>query len=345
MRAAPSVARTAQVIVAAGTVRAMPWAAAGWPRRSSSPRGCCGRPVGWSGARPARRGARRRSRARRVGARRSGGAPRRPHGRGGRQEVRGRVLGAVVDRPVPERVQLGVLVAGAHDAHGAGRGPAYGQAKSPGGVRDAVTHSRGQRCGWQMVEFVGERELRHRACGETRVVPCPPALTALLHAHLDSFGNGADGLLFRGVRGGEMSESTYCPVWRKARVATLTADEARSPLARRPYDLRHAPSRRGSTPAGARHPGRRLGRAQRRRAAPDLRQVPRRQEDAARRRIDAALGGSSNFDAYSTQAAGASGRQPDTTGQSKIAFSGIAAGQSASSRVTPVGLEPTLEPF
>ena len=57
-----------------------------------------------------------------------------------------------------------------------------------------------------------ERPLKHRARGETRVVPCPPALTALLHAHLESFGNGPDGLLFRGVRGGEMSESTYCRV-------------------------------------------------------------------------------------------------------------------------------------
>ena len=51
-----------------------------------------------------------------------------------------------------------------------------------------------------------ERPLKHRARGETRVVPCPPALTALLHAHLGTFGN--DDLLFRGVRGGEMSEST-----------------------------------------------------------------------------------------------------------------------------------------
>jgi integrase len=37
-----------------------------------------------------------------------------------------------------------------------------------------------------------------------------------------------------------MSESTYCRVWRKARVVALSADEARSPLARRAYDLRHA---------------------------------------------------------------------------------------------------------
>jgi integrase len=33
-----------------------------------------------------------------------------------------------------------------------------------------------------------ERQLKHRARGETRVVPAPPAFTALLHAHLESFG-------------------------------------------------------------------------------------------------------------------------------------------------------------
>ena len=72
-----------------------------------------------------------------------------------------------------------------------------------------------------------ERQLKHRAKGETRVVPCPPALTALLHEHLATFGTGPDGLLFRGVRGGELAESTYCRVWRKARVAALTADRGR----------------------------------------------------------------------------------------------------------------------
>jgi hypothetical protein len=39
---------------------------------------------------------------------------------------------------------------------------------------------------------------------------------------------------------GQLAESTYCRVWRKARVAALKEDEAASPLARRPYDLRHA---------------------------------------------------------------------------------------------------------
>ena len=85
-----------------------------------------------------------------------------------------------------------------------------------------------------------ERQLKHRARGETHLVPAPPALTALLHAHMESFGTGPDGLLFRGVRGGGLAESTYCRVWRNARHVVLTADEVASPLAHRLYDLRHA---------------------------------------------------------------------------------------------------------
>lgn len=37
-----------------------------------------------------------------------------------------------------------------------------------------------------------------------------------------------------------MNESVYCRVWQQARVAALSQAEAVSPLARRPYDLRHA---------------------------------------------------------------------------------------------------------
>jgi integrase len=39
---------------------------------------------------------------------------------------------------------------------------------------------------------------------------------------------------------GPVSGSSYGNTWRKARTATLTTAEAASPLARRPYDLRHA---------------------------------------------------------------------------------------------------------
>jgi integrase len=46
--------------------------------------------------------------------------------------------------------------------------------------------------------------------------------------------------LFRGVRGGPLSESLYGQIWATARTAVLTPEEAASPLARRPCDLRHA---------------------------------------------------------------------------------------------------------
>ncbi len=57
-----------------------------------------------------------------------------------------------------------------------------------------------------------------------------------------------DGLLFRGIRSGEMSERTYCRVWRKARVAALTADEVRSPWRAGPTTFGTRPCRQGSTP-------------------------------------------------------------------------------------------------
>jgi integrase len=42
------------------------------------------------------------------------------------------------------------------------------------------------------------------------------------------------------VRGGELATVTYRRAWIKARQDALTAPEQASPLARRPYDLRHA---------------------------------------------------------------------------------------------------------
>lgn len=85
------------------------------------------------------------------------------------------------------------------------------------------------------------RGLKHRPRNEVRVVPCAPPLTALLHdEHLAKYGTTADGHLFRGARGGDLSESTYGRVWQEARRTALTPTEYASPLARRPYDLRHA---------------------------------------------------------------------------------------------------------
>jgi integrase len=84
------------------------------------------------------------------------------------------------------------------------------------------------------------RQLKHRGTEEVRIVPCPPDLTALLRQHLDVHGTTPDGRLVRGVRGGPLSESLYGRLWALARASALTSAEAASPLARRPYDLRHA---------------------------------------------------------------------------------------------------------
>jgi integrase len=84
------------------------------------------------------------------------------------------------------------------------------------------------------------RQLKHRAEGDSRIVPIHPELTRLLRDHLSQFGTAPDGRLFGGVRAGELPTITYRRAWAKARQAALTAAEQASPLARRPYDLRHA---------------------------------------------------------------------------------------------------------
>jgi len=85
-----------------------------------------------------------------------------------------------------------------------------------------------------------ERHLKHRAKKTTRPVPMPPELVRLIRAHLDRFGTAPDGRMFRGARGAMLSESIYGRIWQRARDKALTSAQARSPLAARPYDLRHS---------------------------------------------------------------------------------------------------------
>lgn len=85
------------------------------------------------------------------------------------------------------------------------------------------------------------RQLKQRARGETRIVPCCPELTAILHAHIDQFGFGPDGRLFIGERNGkELPKLTIVRAWKRAREAVFTPEAAATPLAETPYDLRHA---------------------------------------------------------------------------------------------------------
>ncbi|MCP2325243.1 integrase [Hamadaea flava] len=72
-------------------------------------------------------------------------------------------------------------------------------------------------------------------------MPCPPELTALLLEHVERFGVGSDGLLFRGERNGEeLPRNTINKAWRRARAEVFTPEVQASPLAGTPYDLRHA---------------------------------------------------------------------------------------------------------
>jgi len=84
------------------------------------------------------------------------------------------------------------------------------------------------------------RGLKRRGEGETRPVPIPPELVQLLNHHIDAYSIAPHGRLFVGARGGDLSDSVYDRAWKKARALALPDDLATSPLARRPYDLRHA---------------------------------------------------------------------------------------------------------
>jgi len=84
------------------------------------------------------------------------------------------------------------------------------------------------------------RELKHRAKDETRAVPVHPELVILIRDHIKEFGLGPGGRIFRLARGGVITDRAYLAVFHKARAIAFTDAEARSLLARRPYDLRHA---------------------------------------------------------------------------------------------------------
>ena len=89
-------------------------------------------------------------------------------------------------------------------------------------------------------EVHDRRGLKHRGVKDVRVVPIPPVLVDILRDHLDTYGTGPDGRLFRSPNGGVVGSSTYYRVWAQARIYALTPAQVASPLASRPYDLRHA---------------------------------------------------------------------------------------------------------
>ncbi len=96
-----------------------------------------------------------------------------------------------------------------------------------------------------------ERVLKHRPVGDTREVPLHPELVEILRRHLKDFGTGADQRLFvtRTGKAGvplpppflnPVSPTTIYRAYGQARARALTPEQQASPLAARPYDLRHA---------------------------------------------------------------------------------------------------------
>jgi integrase len=79
-----------------------------------------------------------------------------------------------------------------------------------------------------------------RARRPTRKVPIPPELVTLLRAHIEQFGTGPGGRVFRSENGNPIQPSTWWQVWQKVRALSLTPGQRDTPLLRRPYDLRHS---------------------------------------------------------------------------------------------------------
>jgi integrase len=89
-------------------------------------------------------------------------------------------------------------------------------------------------------ELHDDKGLKHRPDDEIRPIPIPPELVEILRWHLAEFGTAEDGRLFRQPNGKVVGSSTYTQVWRAARTLALVPEQAGSPRAGRPYDLRHA---------------------------------------------------------------------------------------------------------
>ena len=120
------------------------------------------------------------------------------------------------------------------------------------------------------------RGLKHQSEGTVRIVPIPSVLVAMLRHHYRCYGTAPDGRLFRGARGGPLSESSYGRTWHSARSQALGSAATATSLARRPYDLRHAALSLWLNAGAAPRPDRATGRAQHHRAARRLHPLHRR---------------------------------------------------------------------
>ena len=83
------------------------------------------------------------------------------------------------------------------------------------------------------------RALKHRVEGESRTVPIPPQLVAILRDHLAEFPDGRRPALLRRPLRVTAVDDLHASLARGPQ-SRPHATEQTSPLARRPYDLRHA---------------------------------------------------------------------------------------------------------
>jgi integrase len=88
-----------------------------------------------------------------------------------------------------------------------------------------------------------QRQFKHRSRDAIRVVPIPPVLVTITREHIDRFGTASDGRLFQVTRGSAAKAPSSPPRstarLAEARTKTFTSSQQASPLAGRPYDLRH----------------------------------------------------------------------------------------------------------
>ena len=84
-----------------------------------------------------------------------------------------------------------------------------------------------------------KRSLKWRGKKEVRPVPIPAELVSILRSHIDTYGTGPGGVLFRTCMGKPYTTGAYTTTWQHARGYAMPPAVAASPLAARPYDLRH----------------------------------------------------------------------------------------------------------
>ncbi|GAA0948376.1 site-specific integrase [Actinocorallia libanotica] len=89
-------------------------------------------------------------------------------------------------------------------------------------------------------EIRDKRGLKHRPRGDGRWVPVPPPLVTILRRHKKENGFGPGGRICYGLQGGVLATSTILRIFNQVREDAFTEAEQKSPLATRPYDLRHA---------------------------------------------------------------------------------------------------------